>query len=224
MKKNRYTRSRRFLHWAIALSLLFTLMTIFLRLTWMNKNTVAEIMTNELSRLDVKINEDQAVSIAKSIRSPMWEWHVYSGYLLIALYCIRMFVFMVQGVPFRNPISRTARSREKFQSWTYILFYFLLGASLTTGMLILYGPESTHHLMEELHEKSLYWLLVFIILHFMGVLLLELGEKKGIVSKMISGKNKRNNGKRGSHRNGNSSESRGRGRKKQYRSSGDTMD
>ena len=223
MKKNRYTRARRFLHWAIALALLFTLMTIFLRLTWMNKNTVAEIMTNELSRLDVKINEDQAVSIAKSIRSPMWEWHVYSGYLLIVLYCIRMFVFMVQGVPFRSPISRTARSREKFQSWTYILFYLLLGASLTTGVLILYGPDSTHHLMEELHEKSLYWLLVFIILHFIGVLLLELGEKKGIVSKMISGR-RRDNRKVSSRSNGDRSKSRGGRKKKRYRSSRDTSD
>ena len=194
----------------------------------MNKNTVAEIMTNELSRLDVKINEDQAVSIAKSIRSPMWEWHVYSGYLLIVLYCIRMFVFAVQGVPFRNPLSRTARSREKFQSWTYILFYLFLGASLTTGVLILYGPDSTHHLMEELHEKSLYWLLVFIILHFIGVLLLEFGEKKGIVSKMISGKNRRDNRRRGSSSNDDRSERRGerRGerRKKRSRSSRDTSD
>ena len=224
MKKNRYTRARRLLHWAIALALLFTLMTTFIRLTWMNKNTVAEIMTNELLMLDVKINDEQAVSIAKSIRSPMWEWHVYSGYLLIVLYCIRMFVFAVQGVPFRNPISRTARRREKFQSWTYILFYLLLGASLTTGMLIVYGPDSTHHLMEELHEKSLYWLLLFIILHFMGVLLLELGEKKGIVSKMISGRSRSGNESRGSRSKGNSRRSSGKRRKKRYRSSGDTMD
>jgi hypothetical protein len=99
----------------------------------------------------------------------------------------------------------------------------LLGASLTTGVLILYGPDSTHHLMEELHEKSLYWLLVFIILHFMGVLLLELGEKKGIVSKMISGR-RRDNQKVSSRSNGDRSKSRGGRKKKRYRSSRDTSD
>lgn len=217
MKRNRYTRARRLIHWAIAATLLFTLITIFLRATWMNKENIAEIITKELSLINLEVSKDEAVSIAKSIRSPMWEWHVYSGYLLIGLYTIRMFVFMVQGVPFRNPISRSASKREKFQSWNYIFFYLLLFASLSSGFLIEHGPDSIHHLMEELHEYSLYWLLLFIVLHFMEVLLLELGEKKGIVSKMISGKNKQNKGKSGKSRNG-------KRRKKRSRSSQDSLD
>ena len=82
------------LHWAIAFSMLFMLLTIFLRLNWMNKHNMADIMTAGLNELNLSIGEDEAISIAKSIRRPMWNWHVYIGYVLVGLYCLRMILMV----------------------------------------------------------------------------------------------------------------------------------
>ena len=44
--------------------------------------------------------------------------------------------------------------------------------------------------MEEIHELSIYYLLAFIVIHFSGVLMAELGNQKGIISRVISGTKK----------------------------------
>jgi cytochrome b len=62
---------------------------------------------------------------------------------------------------------------------------------LITGLLISFGPKTIKHDVEELHEMSIYYLVAFLVLHLGGVLLAELTNQKGIVSRIISGaKNK----------------------------------
>ena len=153
----------------------------------MNKNHVADIILDELTALNVTIDEDQAVSIGKSIRKPMWTWHIYIGYVLIGLYTLRMLLFTIKGSGFHSPLAKERSLKEKFESWTYIVFYVLLGASLITGALVVLGPEKYKHDVEEIHILSDYWLIGFIILHFIGILLAEIIDKKRVVSKMIGG-------------------------------------
>jgi cytochrome b len=64
----------------------------------------------------------------------------------------------------------------------------LLGITLITGLIIVLGPKEYKHSMETIHVKALYWLLAFIFVHFTGILIAEFGHMKGIVSKMINGK------------------------------------
>lgn len=49
MKTNNYSPIYRIMHWLIAICLILILATIFLRLTWLNKNNVADIINNYLS-------------------------------------------------------------------------------------------------------------------------------------------------------------------------------
>jgi len=79
--KNYYTPTHRLLHWTLAFSILFIMLTVFLRLNWMEKNHVATILTDNLATLDVTITKDQAIKIAKQIRKPMFEWHLIIGYV-----------------------------------------------------------------------------------------------------------------------------------------------
>ena len=177
MIKNRYNAARRILHWLIAFSLLFMLLTILLRQNWMNKNHVAGILLDELSALNVTLDEDQAVSIAKSIRKPMWTWHIYVGYVLIGLYALRMLLFTIKGSGFHSPLVKERSLKQKFESWTYIVFYVLLGASLVTGALVVLGHEKYKHDVEEIHILSDYWLIAFIVIQFSGILIAELIDK-----------------------------------------------
>ena len=184
MSEKKYTLPYRLLHWAIAFSMLFMLLTIFLRLNWMNKHNMADIMTAGLNELNISIGEDEAISIAKSIRKPMWNWHVYIGYVLAGLYLLRMILMLKEGWRF----SFQGRLKEKLKSWSYVLFYVLLASALSSGLIIEFGPREYKHTTEEFHELSLYWLVVFIVFHFVGLIIAERIDNKGVVNKMITGR------------------------------------
>ncbi|HTN09247.1 cytochrome b/b6 domain-containing protein [Agriterribacter sp.] len=187
MSGRKFTITFRLMHWAIALCIVLLLITIFLRMNWMNKDQMAGIIDANLKTLNISLTQDQLIKMAKEIRKPMWNWHIYIGYALIGLYGLRMILPFFGQMEFRNPFSKMATLKEKLQAWIYIVFYFFLGISLATGLLIEAGPKNLKDSLEAVHILSLYYLLPFIILHFGGVLLAEVGSQKGIISKMVSG-------------------------------------
>lgn len=184
----KFNLTHRILHWSIAITLLFLMLTVFLRLTWLEKNNVAALLQENLKLLQINITQEDAIKIAKKIRKPMWDWHIYSGYLLIALYLLRMFSIFKAGVVFPNPFSKHQSSKQKLQGWTYVIFYFLMGISLLTGILIVKGPENWKEVLESIHVQSIYYVVLFIIMHLTGIVIAEITDQKGIVSKMIHGK------------------------------------
>lgn len=175
------------MHWAIAISMLLLLITIFLRLTWMNKNHVADIIQNYLSTTDQTLSRDQAIILAKKIRKPMWDWHIYIGYVLVGLYSIRLLLPFFGQMQFSNPLKKELTVKAKFQYWVYLIFYACVAISLITGLIIEFGSENLKKPMEEIHVLSIYYLLAFIFLHLGGVILAELTTEQGIISKIVSG-------------------------------------
>ncbi len=182
-----YPFVHRFLHWAIAIVMSFLLLTILLRLGWMNKFHVAEILGENLSTYNIELGEAERIALAKKIRKPMWDWHIYSGYALIVLYLLRLVYNRVSGYGFVLPFRKSLLIHEKVQSWSYLSFYALIAGSLITGMLIVHGPKSWKSSIEGVHEYSHFYLLTFIAIHFMGLYLNEISAKKGKVNKMLTG-------------------------------------
>ena len=186
-----YSKVYRIMHWSIAICTTLLLFTIFLRMTWMNKDHVADIIQNYLADKNTSLSRDELIVLAKQIRKPMWVWHIYLGYVLSGLFFIRLILPFFGEMKFRNPFQSNISAKVKFQFWVYLIFTICFTFSLITGLLIEFGPESIKHDVEELHELSIYYLVAFLILHLGGVLLAELTNQKGIVSRMISGaKNK----------------------------------
>jgi cytochrome b561 len=187
MREKRFNLAHRIIHWAIAFTVLFLLLTILLRMGWMNKDHIGNIIQQNQDRSNIHIDIKDAAVIGKAVRKPMWNWHVLAGYTLIGLYLVRMMLTAVQGIAYKSPFSKKTSAKEKFQAWVYIVFYSLLAVSLFTGFMIQNGPKSLQHDMELVHVQSLYYLVTFIVLHIGGVMLAELGREKGIISRMISG-------------------------------------
>lgn len=187
MQKRTYSPIFRIMHWAIALCMLFMLLTIFLRLNWMNKNHMAGILLEQLNGLSIDLAEENAVKIAKQIRKPMWNWHIWIGYVLVGLYILRMILAATKKMIFLNPFQHGLSGKEKFQAWLYVSFYVFIGITLATGFLIVNGPDSIHELMEEIHVLSLYYILTFVFLHIGGVLVADFTDDKGIISRVIGG-------------------------------------
>ncbi|KAA2239203.1 cytochrome b/b6 domain-containing protein [Chitinophaga agrisoli] len=194
MREKRFNLVHRVLHWAIAFTILFLLLTVLLRMGWMNKDGVGEIIRQQLDKSGTDLSSKDAGLIGKAVRLPMWKWHYVAGYVMIGLYLIRMVVMLVQGVAYEHPFKKGLSATVRFKGWTYVVFYVLLAASLFTGMMSLYGPKSWHHGMSVVHIKSLYYVATFIILHIGGVLIADAGAERGIISKIISGDGPVDNG------------------------------
>lgn len=190
MQNKNYSIIYRLMHWAIALCMLALLLTIFLRLTWMNKNHMAEIIKNYLATTNQTLTDDQMILLAKKIRKPMWDWHIYLGYALVGLYSLRMALPFFGEMKFTNPFKDTFNTKQKFQYGLYLVFYACVAVSLITGLIIELGPKYLKGQMEEIHELSIYYLLTFIVLHLGGVIMAELTHQQGLVSRIISGKTK----------------------------------
>lgn len=190
MKIKNYSAVYRMIHWSIAICMILLLITIFLRLTWMNKNNVAEIIQNYLNTTDQSLTQDQLIVLAKKIRQPMWDWHIYLGYILTGLFSIRFLLPIFGEMKFQSPFKKELLLKEKFQNFIYLVFYGCVVISLSTGLLIKFGPSTIKVLMQDIHVLSIYYLGGFIILHIGGVLWSEFTSQKGIISKIVSGNKK----------------------------------
>ena len=191
MENKNYSAVYRIIHWAIAISMLLLLITIFLRLTWMNRNNVAEIIRDYLATTDQSLSDDQLITLAKQIRQPMWIWHIYIGYVLAGLFSIRFILPFFGEMKFQNPFDRKIECKEKFQYWAYIVFYICIAISLVTGLFMELGSKDLKRPMEEIHVLSLYYLIPFIVIHLCGVLLAEFADQQGIISRIVGGMKKR---------------------------------
>lgn len=190
MKNREYSAIYRIMHWSIAICMTLLLVTIFLRLTWMNKNNVALIIQDYLATTDQKLTQDQLITLAKKIRKPMWDWHIYIGYALVGLYSIRIALPFFGQMKFSNPFNKDLGIKEKFQYWTYLIFYVCVVISLITGLIIVLGPKNLKEPMEEIHVLSIYYLLAFIVIHLSGVFFSELTTQQGLISRIVSGPTK----------------------------------
>lgn len=192
MEKRKYSTVYRIIHWAIAISFLLLIITIFLRLTWMNKYNVAAIIQDYLGSTSQSLSQEQLIALAKKIREPMWNWHIYIGYILVALFSIRFMLPTFGYMKFQNPLGKGLSAKIRFQKWSYIIFYLCVIASLTTGLIIELGPKELKKPMEEIHILGIYYLVTFIVIHLAGVLIAEFTNHKGIISRIISGSKNEN--------------------------------
>ncbi len=187
MEKLKYSKIYRIIHWAIAVSFLLLLITIFLRLTWMNKYNMAAIIENYLISTEQSLSQDQLIVLAKKIRQPMWNWHIYMGYILVGLFSIRFILPAFGQMKIQNPLSKNLSTKKRIQKWTYIIFYVFVMVSLVTGLIIELGPKDLKKPMEEIHILGIYYLIAFIVIHLAGVLIAEFTNEKGIISWIVSG-------------------------------------
>jgi cytochrome b561 len=170
---------------------MFIIVTVLLRMGWMNKDHMAAVASASLHGRQVSLSREDAVAVGRAIRKPMWDMHIYAGYVLIALYCIRLGVMRIEGPVFKNPFSRKLSRKERFKSAIYLVFYICLGISLFTGAYINFIGKrypGTYAVMKAVHVQSLYYSLAFIFFHVGGVVLAELASDPGIISRMVHGR------------------------------------
>ena len=189
MKK--WSLNFRIWHWANALVVLGLIGTVLLRKGFLSYRENAQIILDKLAAIDVSITLDQAKTIARAIRAPMWEWHIILGYVLAFLLLYRIILF------FTDSGRQSFRFKEldihhKLVGAGYIVIYIALFFMAISGLVIHFYQElgllkESAHDIKEVHEAVYQIVLYFVPLHIIGVVAADMRDEKGIVSNMING-------------------------------------
>lgn len=188
MKK--YTLIHRLLHFIIGVSMLGLFITGFLRMNWMNRNNVSNVIESQVSKNNLHIPQESLKAIGRQLLEPMWQWHAVFAYSILLFFTLRIIYMIAKGIRFPNPFSINSNWKEKFQGSVYILFYSLVFIDIITGFYMMWGDGTYQSVLEPIHKYSLYWFPIFFVLHILGIVIGELTNDSGVVSKMINGKEK----------------------------------
>lgn len=185
--------SLRVWHWLNAFVITGLLLTVLIRKTLLSWRTNSSVILSKLEAAGHSISPELSVDIAKTIRNPLWDWHIWLGYILGALFLFRLFIaIFIEKKGFFLPSIKSLRS-------LYALFHLMTLLMFITGILLIFknnlGPTilSMAGPLKDVHEVSMWFFVGFTGIHLTGVIISEQGEGSGIVSDMISGgkKNKR---------------------------------
>ena len=184
-------------HWIHATVILGLLGTVFLRKTFLSWKTNSNILTEKLSGMDISVTTDQAKILAKSIRAPMWEWHILLGYALAALVIWRIALFFTESGKQNYQNLKEESFHKKIVKLGYIAIYTIIAFMTVSGLIIEFYQElglvkDTAHDIKEIHELVYNALLIFVPLHIVGVLVAENQDEKGILSDIVNGGSKNN--------------------------------
>lgn len=190
-------------HWLDALAILGALATVFLRKTILSWRTNSALIEAKVAELGGSISADGAVTIAKALRAPMWEWHYTFGFLLVGLLVLRvgMAVARADHAPLRTLGSALAARRSGPDRpsvhyiavrFSYVAFYAFLVFMAASGLALYYADAlglvgATKGSVKEAHELAMWFFVGFTGLHVGGVVLAELRGERGLVSDMIHG-------------------------------------
>ena len=192
MKSPKWSLSFRIWHWLHAVVILGLLGTVFLRETFLNKRTNGKILLQKLESLHLHVTQEQAVTLAKAIRAPMWEWHIWLGYALGILVLWRIALFFTESGKRNYRALSKETLHKKAVKLGYLLLYLLLSFMVLSGLFLTFYKtigvsKNFAHDIKELHEAAYYAVLFFVPLHIAGVFIADATDEKCIVSDMING-------------------------------------
>lgn len=190
MKKWRF--DFRIWHWLHAAVILGLLGTVFLRKTFLSWRANSELLTQKLAEIDLSVTEAQAKVLAKAIRAPMWEWHILLGYALAALLLWRIALFFTKSGQQSFLHFKQANLHRKVVKLGYVGIYLVLLFMAVTGLTINFHEtlgisKDLAGDIKDIHELVFNAVLIYVPLHIIGVVVADIYEEKGMISRMING-------------------------------------
>ena len=195
-------------HWLMALCVFGLLLTGLLRETYLNSGKNGQIISAKLSELNISIDKKDAKNIAAEIRNPMWQWHYNFGFGLLGIAIFGIYVRKsCQGsCPIEKAKSALIELKERageedkkqireffIIKLSHSMFFVLLLVMMLTGFAMFFKdslglPKDLLGLFKEAHELGLWFVLLFVVTHIVGVVKKELTTESGLISSIIGGK------------------------------------
>lgn len=204
----KYSANIRIWHWANALIICGSLITVLLNSTLLDVRDNAAFLKGKLEGSGAVVTQEQSINAARGLEDKVWDWHIYFGYALAAFLVFRLVseIFQRKDQKFLGKMkaayqdyfvykkNRYIARHELVVKALYAVFYILLCIMTLTGLSLVFKqelgiPKDISHSAKEVHGFCMYLILGFIVLHIGGVILAEKKDSKGIVSDMINGGN-----------------------------------
>jgi len=195
-------------HWLTFLVVTSLILTVLMASTVLNPRKNVPEVQNILKAKGITADNQQSFAVAHLFDDKMWDLHKLLGYGLAFLFLARVVIEFMQTEEEKN----TARLKKALYAllqskkvdekkdlrhylivkYSYLLFYGLLMIMVATGLTIAFGSEmglsrQANHTIKEIHAFVQYFIYAFVFFHMAGVILIDLGKAKGIVSGMING-------------------------------------
>jgi cytochrome b561 len=200
----KYSSSLRLWHWANAIVITGSLLTVLINSTILQGWNTAIVIKDQLQQAGVSVTDKQSRAASHALRDNVWDIHKYFGFCLAGLLLFRLVAeyFQLTDQKFIRKfksIYRQYRSasgnkiiRHDFAVKTlYGMFYVLLIIMAITGLCLAFEDDiaalKNIHAIREIHSFCMYLIIAFIVVHLAGVFLAERKDSKGIVSDMING-------------------------------------
>lgn len=202
----KHSRPIRLWHWLNLMVITGSLLTVLLNSTLFDVKSNTSYVQQQLQESGVAVTARQAKSVAHGLEDKVWDLHIYVGYALASLLLFRLIAELFQPgrqrfffglkAAYQTYRRHTKNSGLALHDLTvkslYLIFYLLLAIMAITGLSITFDQElgigkATSHSIKDFHGFCMYLILIFIVIHIIGVLLAERKESKGIVSDMING-------------------------------------
>jgi Ni/Fe-hydrogenase 1 B-type cytochrome subunit len=202
----RYSSPLRLWHWANAVVISGSLITVLINSTILDDRSSAMFMKGNFQETGVQLTDEQTKTVAHAMSDNVWGIHIYFGYVLVTLLLFRLVleIFQLADQKFIRQIKsiyrhyfvikkqRELARNEMVIKTIYAVFYILLIIMATTGLFLafedFFAPyKAIRHSVKEVHGFCMYLILTFIVVHIAGVFLAERKNSKGIVSDMING-------------------------------------
>ncbi|MBF9236990.1 cytochrome b/b6 domain-containing protein [Hymenobacter sp. BT683] len=202
-----YRAPLRVWHWGNALLVSLQLITILFQKVIVNARSAGPEFQETMAKENITLSVQQARSLTHILSERIWEWHIYFGWALVALFGLRV-VLELRGpselrfsarlleVARRYRLTPAAGKSEAgkvlFAKSTYALFYSFLTIMVITGLILIYGNDvaflrSIKHLAEETHNVTMYLIIAFFVVHVVGVVWAETTKDHGLISRMVGG-------------------------------------
>lgn len=185
--------SLRFWHWFNSIVIFGLLGTVLLRKTFLSWRTNSALIEEKLKAAGTTITPELAKDIAVSIRNPLWDWHIYLGFALCGLFLGRVLIaiFVEKKWPGIHDYKKTGLHYSAVKVG-YAFFYLATALMITTGLLLTFKADLNLSKdfvsnIKEIHEFMMWFFVVFVAGHILGVVIAEIRNDSGIVSDMIHG-------------------------------------
>lgn len=201
-----HSLSLRLWHWSNSVVILGLLGTVLIRKTFLSWRANSVVIEEKLKATGNPITPELAKDIAVAIRDPLWDWHIYFGLILGALLLARILIALIierkcPAIPAVRSIidikniqipERREALHFAFVKLGYVIFYLVTMLMVVTGLVLLYKTEiglskGFSGSIKELHELMVWFFVVFVAGHLVGIVVAENRTDPGIVSDMIHG-------------------------------------
>lgn len=187
-------------HWSNALLVLAQLTTILFLFVVVKVKTLAPEFSKVLAGKGVNMSTEDLRGLTRIVAHRIWDWHIWIGLTLAVVLAFRVVVSFLQRGGQRTDAKIAAHKNEALQGnpvarqavwvrYAYRAFYLVLAVMVLTGLILVFEDyfPSIEHTAKEIHEVTMYVVILFVIAHIVGVFRAEVTHEPGLVSDMING-------------------------------------